>query len=125
MTEDPWTDHDPQPGDFDADVRATDKIPHQRPGPSPDAARRPSTPAGEPSAADLRREFPDMTGLSRSNLHSMRLFAAAWPDSQIVPQAAGQLPWGHIPCLLDKLEGHPHGSGTPPKPARTAGRARS
>ncbi len=39
----------------------------------------------EQLAADLRREFPDMTGLSRSNLHYMRQFAAAWPDSQIVP----------------------------------------
>ncbi len=54
-------------------------------------------------AADLRREFPDMTGLSRSNLHYMRQFAAAWPDSQIVQQAAGQLPWGHNMVLLDKL----------------------
>ena len=57
----------------------------------------------EQLAADLRREFPDMTGLSRSNLHYMRQFAAAWPDSQIVQQAAGQLPWGHNMVLLDKL----------------------
>lgn len=28
-------------------------------------------------ADDLRREFPEMTGLSRSNLHYMRAFAAA------------------------------------------------
>jgi predicted nuclease of restriction endonuclease-like (RecB) superfamily len=55
-------------------------------------------------AADLRREFPHIKGLSRTNLHYMRQFAAAWPDSQILPQAAGQLPWGHIRCLLDKLD---------------------
>jgi predicted nuclease of restriction endonuclease-like (RecB) superfamily len=30
-------------------------------------------------AADLRREFPGMTGLSRANLHHMRRFADAWP----------------------------------------------
>ena len=30
-------------------------------------------------AEDLRREFPDMTGVSRSNLQYMRAFAAAWP----------------------------------------------
>jgi predicted nuclease of restriction endonuclease-like (RecB) superfamily len=29
-------------------------------------------------AADLRREFPEMTGLSRTNLHYMRTFAQAW-----------------------------------------------
>ncbi len=59
-------------------------------------------------AADLRRELPDMTGFSRSNLHYMRSFAAAWPrgedSNEIVPQAVGQLPWGHIRCLLDKLD---------------------
>ncbi|HEY7829679.1 MAG TPA: PDDEXK nuclease domain-containing protein [Solirubrobacteraceae bacterium] len=55
-------------------------------------------------ATDLRRDFPEMKGLSRSNLHYMRQFAASWPDSQIVPQAVGQLPWGHIRCLLDKLD---------------------
>jgi predicted nuclease of restriction endonuclease-like (RecB) superfamily len=59
-------------------------------------------------AADLRRELPDMTGFSRSNLYYMRGFAAAWPrgedSNEIVPQAVGQLPWGHIRCLLDKLD---------------------
>jgi predicted nuclease of restriction endonuclease-like (RecB) superfamily len=55
-------------------------------------------------ATDLRRDFPEMKGLSRSNLYYMRNFAAAWPDGQIVPQVVGQLPWGHIRCLLDKLD---------------------
>ena len=31
-------------------------------------------------ADDLRAEFPDMKGLSRSNLFYMRGFAAAWAD---------------------------------------------
>ena len=52
-------------------------------------------------AADLHAEFPDMKGLSRSNLFYMRGFAAAWPES-IVQQPVGQLPWGHITVLLDK-----------------------
>jgi predicted nuclease of restriction endonuclease-like (RecB) superfamily len=30
-------------------------------------------------ASDLRREFPAITGFSRSNLHYMRSFAEAWP----------------------------------------------
>lgn len=55
-------------------------------------------------AEDLRAEFPDMTGLSRSNLHYMRRFAAEYPEPEVVPQAAGQLPWGHIRVLLDKLD---------------------
>lgn len=56
-------------------------------------------------AEDLRAEFPSMKGFSRSNLFSMRRFAAAWPDkSSIVQRPVGQLPWGHIIELLDKLE---------------------
>jgi hypothetical protein len=38
-------------------------------------------------AADLRAEFPDMTGLSRANLYSMRAFMDAWPAEAIVQQA--------------------------------------
>src|ERR1700722_1369987 len=44
-------------------------------------------------AADLRREFPDMTGLSLRNLRYMRAFARAWPaesPSSIVQQPAAQ-----------------------------------
>ena len=56
-------------------------------------------------AHDLRLEFPHMTGLSRSNLFYMRAFAAAWSGQiPIVQQAVGQLPWGHITVLLDKLD---------------------
>lgn len=56
-------------------------------------------------ATDLRTEFPDMKGLSRSNLFYMRGFAAAWPEP-IVQQPVGQLPWGHITVLLDKKLDH-------------------
>jgi predicted nuclease of restriction endonuclease-like (RecB) superfamily len=56
-------------------------------------------------AHDLRLEFPQMRGLSRSNLFYMRAFAAAWTGQlPIVQQAVGQLPWGHITVLLDKLD---------------------
>jgi len=56
-------------------------------------------------AADLRLEFPDQRGWSRSNLLYMRAFAAAWPDlEEVVPQAVGQLPWGHVRALLDRLQ---------------------
>lgn len=56
-------------------------------------------------AADLRAEFPSMKGFSRANMFYMRAFAAAWADEDaIVQQPVGQLPWGHIAVLLDKLE---------------------
>lgn len=56
-------------------------------------------------AEDLQARFPSMQGFSRSNLFSMRAFAAAWNErSGIVQQPVGQLPWGHIVQLLEKLD---------------------
>lgn len=56
-------------------------------------------------AEDLRAEFPEMKGFSRSNLFYMRAFAQAWPDpSALVQQAVGLLPWGHVITLLEKLD---------------------
>lgn len=54
-------------------------------------------------ADDLRAEFPQMRGFSRTNLDYMRSMAAAWPDP-ISQQAAGKLPWGHVMVLLDRLD---------------------
>ncbi|MCY7275793.1 MAG: PDDEXK nuclease domain-containing protein [Phormidesmis sp. CAN_BIN44] len=54
-------------------------------------------------AADLKREFPDMTGLSARNLQYMRTFAEAYQDEAIVQRLVAQLPWGHNVTLLDKL----------------------
>jgi predicted nuclease of restriction endonuclease-like (RecB) superfamily len=54
--------------------------------------------------SDLRTEFPQIKGLSYTNLKYMRQFAASWPDRAIGPQTVGQLPWGHVRCLLDKLD---------------------
>ncbi|WAK00408.1 PDDEXK nuclease domain-containing protein [Methylobacter sp. YRD-M1] len=59
-------------------------------------------------ARDLKQAFPDLKGLSRSNLLYMRAFAEAWPDfndsDAIVQQAVGQIPWGHNLVLLTKLK---------------------
>ena len=55
-------------------------------------------------ADDLRSTFPEMRGFGRSNVHYMRAMAAAWPREEVVQHAVGQLPWGHITVLLDKLE---------------------
>ncbi len=54
-------------------------------------------------ANDLRNAFPDMKGLSRTNLLYMRAFAEAWPEELIVQQLVGQLPWGHNIRLLDRV----------------------
>ena len=55
-------------------------------------------------AKDLKREFPDMKGFSRTNLLYMRAFASAYPDEAIVQRSAGQIPWRHNQILLDKLK---------------------
>lgn len=54
-------------------------------------------------AADLAREFPDMKGFSVRNLKYMRSFARAWPEIELVQQAAAQIPWFHNCVLLDKV----------------------
>src|SRR5258706_16298128 len=51
-------------------------------------------------AKDLHSEFPDVKGMSRTNLLYMRSFAAAWPDETIVQQLVGQIPWGHNVRIL-------------------------
>lgn len=43
-------------------------------------------------ARDLRAEFPELKGFSRSNLSYMQQFASTWPDEQIVQQLVGQIP---------------------------------
>jgi predicted nuclease of restriction endonuclease-like (RecB) superfamily len=53
-------------------------------------------------AADLRHEFPEMKGWSRTNLGYMRTLAEAWPE--VLPQPVGKLPWGHVRALLDRLD---------------------
>ncbi len=58
-------------------------------------------------ADDLRREFPDMKGLSFRNFHYMRQLASAWPDESIVQQLVAQIPWGHNLRLLDRIKGSP------------------
>jgi predicted nuclease of restriction endonuclease-like (RecB) superfamily len=58
-------------------------------------------------AEDLRREFPDMKGLSKSNLKYMTAFAAAWPEGSIGQQPAGQLPWFHNILLITRLKDTP------------------
>jgi predicted nuclease of restriction endonuclease-like (RecB) superfamily len=55
-------------------------------------------------AADLRRDFPEMTGLSPRNLKYMRAFAEAFPESEIVQQVVARLPWGHAIKLVESVK---------------------
>lgn len=54
-------------------------------------------------AADLRRDFPEMTGLSSRNVKYMRAFAEAFPDQEVVQQRVAQLPWGHVIKLMEAV----------------------
>jgi predicted nuclease of restriction endonuclease-like (RecB) superfamily len=53
---------------------------------------------------DLRRAFPEMTGLSGRNLKYMRAFAEAYPDREIVQQVVARLPWGHNVRLVEAVK---------------------
>ena len=55
-------------------------------------------------AADLRRDFPEMTGISGRNLKYMRALAEAWPQEEFVQRVVAQLPWGHNVSLLDAIK---------------------
>ena len=53
---------------------------------------------------DLRAEFPTAKGFSPANLKYMRRFAVAWPDQDAIGRRpVGQLPWGHVIELIEKL----------------------
>ncbi len=58
----------------------------------------------EKLAKDLKAEFPEMKGFSRTNLLYMRSFAKSYPDEQIVQQLVGQIPWGHNVRILDSVK---------------------
>lgn len=55
---------------------------------------------------DLRKEFPDMQGLSARNPKYMRQFAAVYPDPEFVQATLAQIPWYHHITLLNKVKSH-------------------
>ena len=55
-------------------------------------------------AKDLKKEFPEVKGFSRSNLFYMRSFAEAYPDEELVQRCVGLIPWRHNIALLEKLK---------------------
>lgn len=59
-------------------------------------------------AQDLKKEFPEIKGFSRSNLGYMKAFAEAYPDEEILQRSVGKLPWRHNIALIDKLKTQEH-----------------
>ncbi|MBI4824826.1 MAG: DUF1016 domain-containing protein [Nitrospirae bacterium] len=55
-------------------------------------------------AADLKREFFDMSGFSPRNLKYMRAFAALYKDKAFVQEVLAQITWYHNITLLDKVK---------------------
>jgi len=68
-------------------------------------------------AKDLRHEFPELTGFSRSNIWRMRAFYLAYTreiqklaqpvrelDGVNLPQVVAPIPWGHNVVLLEKVK---------------------
>ena len=53
---------------------------------------------------DLRKEFPEMKGLSARNLVYMQTFAKAYLDFPITQAALAQITWYHNITLLDKIK---------------------
>ncbi|MBP9090202.1 DUF1016 family protein [bacterium] len=54
---------------------------------------------------DLMTAFPGMKGFSRRNLYRIRgLYLAYKGESEFVPQAVAQIPWGHNIVILEKLK---------------------
>ncbi len=58
----------------------------------------------EQLAKDLKSEFPDMRGLSLTNLKYTAIFADAWPENSIGHQLGGQIPWRHNCTILEQVK---------------------
>jgi len=54
-------------------------------------------------SADLKKEFPDMKGLSSRNLKYMRSFAESYPTKAFVQEVLAQITWYHNITLLEKI----------------------
>jgi len=56
-------------------------------------------------AVDLKKEFPNQKGFSRSNLFAMKKFFEFYSqhsDSEKIQQVVGQIPWGHQIFIISK-----------------------
>lgn len=56
-------------------------------------------------SADLRVEFPGMTGFSPQNLWLIRQFYAEYHAKPILQQLVGELAWGHNVLIMQRIKG--------------------
>jgi predicted nuclease of restriction endonuclease-like (RecB) superfamily len=60
----------------------------------------------EQLSSDLKKEFPNQKGFSRSNLFSMKQWFEFYSTSNIdiekIQQLVGQIPWGHQLVIISK-----------------------
>ena len=57
----------------------------------------------EQISIDLRKDFPEMKGLSITNLHYMRKFASSTQEHEFLQAPLGEITWYHNIALLDKV----------------------
>ncbi|HJJ30933.1 MAG TPA: PDDEXK nuclease domain-containing protein [Methanocorpusculum sp.] len=55
-------------------------------------------------SADIRKEFPELTGFSPRNLKNMKRFAEMYPSKQIVQTLSAQLPWSHTVLVMERVK---------------------
>jgi len=55
-------------------------------------------------AADIKADFPDITGFSVRNLKYMRKFAQEYPSFEFVQTVSAQITWSHNIALIDKIK---------------------
>jgi predicted nuclease of restriction endonuclease-like (RecB) superfamily len=55
-------------------------------------------------SADIRSDFPGVTGYSVRNLKYMQKFAATYPDIKFVQSVTAQITWTHNKSILDKVK---------------------
>jgi len=53
---------------------------------------------------DLRDEFPDMDGFSKTNLYNIRRLYQFYKDAEFFHQAGGKIPWRHHVEIFTKVE---------------------
>jgi len=59
----------------------------------------------EQLSIDLKLAFPDMKGFSRRNLYAIRQWYSFYSnESEFVPQAVAQIPWGHNRLIISKIK---------------------
>jgi len=57
-------------------------------------------------SSDLRKDFPEMRGLSIANLYNMRKFAELYVKEEFLQQLAGEIPWYHHVVLIERVKCH-------------------